>query len=218
MQVNLTRVAEKVQRYLPYVIIMVLTAMLFTKCENSQTQLATIKALTTENTNYHLKNGQLVVSANSLKAVNKKQALELMGNDKALKEMAKKFTNVKTITKYITKAHLDTVRIVYTDSIPCVFEKKGSIATKDYSLNYLSNQKGVSVSDLQIDDDITIVTGIKRKWFLGKETTTVDVTNTNQLVKIGVLEHTEVVRKKRFWDTALFKFGAGFVSAAIILK
>ena len=41
------------------VLVLFLTSTLFSKCENEKVQLATIKALTEENTSYKLKNNQL---------------------------------------------------------------------------------------------------------------------------------------------------------------
>jgi hypothetical protein len=191
---------------------------LSSKCERERVQLANVKALTSELESYKLKNGQLVVSKEALVLTNKELKGSILSKDAVLKEMVKKVAVVKTVTRYVNKIRVDTINVVYKDSIPCVFEKNGSIATKDYSLNYKTNQKGLSISDLSIENSVTIVTGTKRKWFLGKETQTVNVTNTNSLVKIESLEHIEIKRNKRFWDSNLFKIGLGFAAGVLIAK
>jgi hypothetical protein len=216
MQINLSNINWK--QIGLYLAILVLASMLFSKCKNESLQLATIKALKTENSEYRLKNKQLVVSSNALFATNKKQALELIGKTETVKQLTDKFAKVKSITKYVDKIRIDTVNVIYKDSVPCVFEKSGSITNEEYSLNYKSNQKGIDITDLSIENDVTIVTGTKRKWFLGKEIQTIDITNSNKLVKLGELQHVEIVPKKRFYETTLFKVGIGVLAGALIVR
>jgi len=216
MQINLSNINWK--QIGLYIMILVLVSMLFAKCKNENLQLATIKALKTENASYKLKNGQLVTSAKTLIATNEKQAIELIGNTETIKQLTDEFSKVKSITKYVEKVKIDTVQIVYKDSVPCEFEKFGSIANEDYSLNYKSNQKGIDITDLTIDNDVTIVTGIKRKWFLGKETLTIDVTNSNKLIQNSELQHVEIQQNKPFYDTTLFKVGVGFLAGTLLTR
>jgi len=68
MQINLSNINWK--QIGLYLIILVLSCVLFAKCKNENLQLATIKALKSENTSYKLKNGQLVTSAKTLIATN----------------------------------------------------------------------------------------------------------------------------------------------------
>lgn len=217
MQIDLTNINWK-QLGL-YVVILVLASMLFSKCKNENSHLATIEALKSKNNSYQLKNGQLVTSTKTLITTNEKQAIEIIGKTETIKELTEKFTKVKSITKFIEKVKIDTVQIVYKDSVPCQFEKAGSIATEDYSLNYKSNQKGVDISDLALENDtVTIVTGVKRKWFWGKETITTDVTNSNKLIITSELQHVEIQPNKPFYDTTLFKIGIGILTGALIVR
>lgn len=216
MQIDLSQINWK-QTGL-YFIIGALLGVLLSKCENEKKQLANVKALTSELSSYKLKNGQLVVSAEALVYTNKELEQKVLAKDTQLQEMAKKFSTIKAVTKYVNKIRIDTINVVYKDSVPCVFEKTGSVATKDYSLNYKTNQAGLSISDLSIENNVSIITGIKRKWFLGKETQTVSVTNSNSLIKMESLQNIEIKKTKRFWDTNLFKIGLGFVAGVSLVK
>jgi hypothetical protein len=198
-------------------IIIVLICILFSQCQNNKTQLSTIDALNSKNTSYRLKNGQLVESTKTLLAFNQKQAIDLIGKDE-VKELTNKFSKVNTITKYIEKLRIDSVKIAYKDSVPCIFERTGTIKNIDFSLNYKSNQKGISIDSLEIENKVTIVSGMKRKWFWGKETYVTDVTNSNKLIKIDSLQHVEIQPKKRFYDTNLFKISVGFILGKITSK
>ena len=217
MQINLSNINWK-QLGL-YVVILVLASMLFAKCKNENLQLATIKALKTENTSYKLKNGQLVTSSKTLIATNEKQAVELIGNTETIKQLTDEFSKVKSITKYVEKIKIDTVQIVYKDSVPYEFEKSGKIVNEDYSLNYKSNQKGIDITDLSLENNnVTIVTGIKKKWFWGNETITTDITNSNKLIKIGEMQHVEIQPKKKFYETTVFKIGIGVLAGTLITR
>lgn len=217
MQINLTNINWK--QIGLYVVILILASMLFAKCKNENLQLATIKALKSENASYRLKNGQLVTSAKSLIVSSQKQAIELIGKTETIKQLTDKFSKVKTITKYVEKVKIDTITVVYKDSVPCMFEKSGSIANEDYSLNYKSTQKGIDITDLALENDtVTIVNGIKKKWFWGKETITTDITNSNKLVKLGELQHIEIQPKKKFYETTLFKVGIGVLAGTLITR
>lgn len=132
--------------------------------------------------------------------------------------IVKKFTEIKTVTRYVDRIKIDTITIRYKDTIPCVFERSGAINEKEYSLTYQSNQNGLNLSNIQLHDSLLIVTGTKRKWFLGKETNTIDISHTNKYISSDQLQHIEVVPKKKFYDTNLFKFVVGFGLGVAVTK
>lgn len=132
--------------------------------------------------------------------------------------IVKKFTKIKTVTRYVDKIKIDTIKIHYKDSIPCVFERSGAITEKEYSLTYQTNQNGFKVYNMQMNDSLLIVTGTKRKWFLGKETNTIDISHTNKYISSDQIQHVEVVPKKEWYDTTLFKFGVGFILGVAVTK
>ena len=201
-----------------YVLILVLASMLFVKCKNENLQLVTIEALKSENASYKLKNGQLVISAKTLFASNQKQAIELIGKTEAVKQLTDKFTKVKSITKYVNKIQIDTISVVYKDSIKCDFERIGELKTKEYSFDYKSNNKGFTVANFHIEDSLIHVTGIKKKWFWGRETNTIDISNFNKYISSEDVLHVEIQPKKRFYETTLFKVGIGVLAGTLITR
>ncbi len=130
----------------------------------------------------------------------------------------KKFHEIKTVTKYVERLQIDTIKVAYKDSIPCDFERSGELKTKEYSFTYKSNNKGFAVNNMMLEDSLLIVTGIKRKWFLGKETNTIDISHSNKYISSDNVQHFEVVQKKKFYETTLFKVGIGFIAGVAIMK
>ena len=109
------------------IVCLLLISQLFAKCENQKVQLANIDALNKELITYELKNGQLVTSVDNLIYSKEQLNNSLVMKDKKVKELTDKFSNVKTVTKFVTNTKLDTIKLTYKDSIPCNFEKKDSV-------------------------------------------------------------------------------------------
>lgn len=197
---------------------LVAVSSLFTKCENEKVQLANVSALNKENTFYKLKNGQLVTSTEVLSYDKAQLKNSLLLKDKKIKELVDKFHNLKGVINYITITKFDTIEIPYKDTIPCIFNKKDSVLKKWYHIAYESNQKGIKITELSIPDSVIVATGLKRKWFLGKQTQTTDITHANPFVQTQQVQHIEVVIPKKWYDTNLFKIGIGFIGGVLITR
>ena len=200
------------------VLCLILLSQLFQKCESEKLQLANIEALNSQTKVYKLKNGQLVTSVENLHYTNSQLKSSLLMKDKNVKELVNKFSNVKSVTKYVTNTKFDTIKLVYQDSIPCNFERVGSDLKEWYHIAYKSNQKGVEITELSIPDSVIVVTGEKRKWFWGKRTSVTDITHANPFVETESIQHIEVVKPAKWYDSTIFKIGVGFIGGILLLK
>jgi hypothetical protein len=200
------------------VLCLILLSQLFQKCESEKLQLANIEALNSQTKVYKLKNGQLVTSVENLHYTNSQLKSSLLMKDKNVKELVNKFSNVKSVTKYVTNTKFDTIKLVYKDSIPCNFEKVGSDLKEWYHIAYKSNQKGVEITELSIPDSVIVITGEKRKWFWGKRTSVTDITHANPFVETESIQHIEVVKPAKWYDSTIFKIGVGFIGGILLLK
>lgn len=195
-----------------------LLSQLFQKCENENLQLANIKALNSQTKVYKLKNGQLVTSVQNLHYTNSQLKNSLLMKDKKVKELTNKFSQVKSITKYVTNTKFDTINIIFKDSVPCNFERIGSDFKEWYQLGYKSNQKGVVITDLFIPDSVIIATGDKRKWFWGKRTSVTDITHANPFINTEDVQHIEVVNPTKWYDSTILKIAVGFIGGVFLFK
>lgn len=192
-------------------------------CNNSlrnelSMQKRNVISLNKENVSYRTKNGDLVNSVNTLQ-YDKTQLNDLiLSNDKKLQEISDRFSKIQHLTKYITNTKFDTIKITYKDSIPFVFKKKDSIKEKWYSFKYMSDQKGLSIKDLIIPDSISIVSGIKRNWFLGKETQTIDISHSNPNIQSLNIQHIQVPKNKSFVEKYFVKELLSFALGVYIAK
>ena len=200
------------------IVCLILLSQLFQKCESEKLQLANIEALNSQTKVYKLKNGQLVTSVENLHYTNSQLKNSLLMKDKKVKELVNKFSNVKSVTKYVTNTKFDTIKLVYNDSIPCEFERIGSDMKEWYHIAYKSNQKGVEITELSIPDSVIVVTGDKRKWFWGKRTSVTDITHANPFVETESIQHIEVVKPAKWYDSTIFKIGLGFIGGVFLMK
>jgi hypothetical protein len=200
------------------VVCLILLSQLFQKCESEKVQLANIEALNSQTNVYKLKNGQLVTSVENLQYTNSQLKNSLLMKDKKVKELINKFSNVKSVTKYVTNTKFDTIKLVYQDSIPCNFERIGSDLKEWYHIAYKSNQKGVEITELSIPDSVIVVTGDKRKWFWGKRTSVTDITHANPFVETESIQHIEIVQPAKWYDSTILKIGVGLIGGIFLMK
>ena len=214
---------SKVDKNRIYIMMLIMTCLLlisslFSKCQNEKVQLANVEALNKEAKVYRLKNGQLVTSVENLNYTNGQLKNSILMKDKKFKELVNKFSNVKSVTKYVTNTKFDTIKLVYQDSIPCNFERIGSDLKEWYHIAYKSNQKGVEITELSIPDSVIVVTGEKRKWFWGKRTSVTDITHANPFVQTDAVQHIEVVKPAKWYDSTIFKIGVGLIGGIFLVK
>jgi hypothetical protein len=116
----------------------------------------------------------------------------LLEKDKEFAAVTKQYSKVHSVTKFNTVTRIDTIAVRYTDTIPCIFSRKGTVQDKWYSFTFKATQNGLHIDSLTLPNNTFVVTGTKRKWFLGKETVTTEVTHTNPYLHTRQLQASEV--------------------------
>ena len=178
--------------------------------------VANMAALTDSVTHYKNKLGTSTASIKTLQ-LDKKQIQELLiKKDRELSALAFEFSKVHSITKYTTLTKFDTIQLAYTDSVPCVFERTGTVKNQWYSFGYRSNQKGVEFDTLSIPNTATVITGTKRKWFLGKETLTTDITNSNPYISVTGITAAELTLPTPWYKKWYVWLAGGLLAGSII--
>jgi hypothetical protein len=112
--------------------------------------------------------------------------------DRQLAALTKSFAKVDQVIQYKTITLYDTLNVVYHDSVPCIFGRDGLVEKPWYRFHYTTNQKGITLDSLSFPNTAIIITGTKRKWFLGKEALLTEVSNTNPHIKVTTLMAAEV--------------------------
>lgn len=140
-----------------------------------------------------------IATAKTLELENHQVRSLLLKKDKTLAIIAAEFSKIHTITKYKSKIVIDTIRIRFKDSIPCIFNTSGKKLGNSYSFNYCISQKGIEIDSLMLPTQTTVITGIKKKWFFGPQVLTTDISNSNPYIKITRIESAEIIIKQPWY-------------------
>lgn len=202
-------------------IIIVLLALLFVSIRECRRSVAVAgqnyDALTDTIQYYTNSLGQRSASIRTLQ-LDKSQLREvILKKDKELHALSKEFSKISTVVKFQTVTEFDTIRITYADSVPCVFDRKGNIADNWYHFNYSSDQSGIQIDSFKTWTSANIITGTKRKWFLGEQVLKTDITLSNPYMTVTNAASVEVAvpspwyRKWYVW-AAIGAVGGGLIA------
>lgn len=192
-----------------FILILVLLCVAVSYELKRKTDQNNISALQAENRTYKLKNGNIAISTRII-TLPEKQAPKT--------PETKPFSKVESITKEEQEIRIDTIYVPYKDTIPCVFKKEGQFTVKEYSFKYRSDQYGLGLQNMVIHDSATYVHGVKRKWILGEETRTLDISHSNKYLITRSASHIEYKDPVRWYENGLFKFGVGVLIGAAITR
>lgn len=176
---------------------------------------ANFKALTDSVTYFTNRLGTQSASIKTLQLDKLQLEKTMLAKDKQLATLTKEFSRVKTVVKYSQTIKYDTIAIIYTDTVPCIFSRVGKVNTQWYRFNYITNNKGIIIDSLTINNKATVITGFKRSWFLGKETLNTTVTNTNPNIIISSLTSAQVIVPNPWYKKWYVWLGAGVIGGIL---
>ena len=177
-----------------------------------------LDALTDTLITFKNKIGTQTASIKTLKYSKQQLQNHLLEKDTELATLAKQFARINSVIKYKTLVKLDTLRVVYHDTVPYVFTRIGTVKQPFYNFTYTSTQDGFLIDSLSILNTATVITGTKRKWFLGAETVITDVTNSNPYITVTGITAAEVVVPNPWYKKWYVWFAAGIAGGYLIAR
>ena len=201
------------------VILMIAFFVSVKSCFENKKQAFSATEMLSDSTKYFKnKLGTETASKMVLETSNKLFKETILKKDLELKKLTDEFSRVKSVVKYKTKFEIDTVNVVFVDSIPCEFERIGSFDKKHFKFDWEFNQNKFQLKNINIENETTLITGFKRKWIFGRQTLTTDITNSNEFIKTTQIKTIELKIPKTFHETRLFNFSVGLATGFLIFK
>jgi len=139
----------------------------------------------------------------------------ILSKDEQLAALSKEFSRIRTIVQYTQQITYDTIAVTYKDSVPCIFNRLGTVNTKWYAFKYESTNNGFVIDSLTLDNKVTVMSGFKRSWLLGRQTLVTDVTNSNPHIMVTELKSTEIVIPSPWYKKWYVCLGAGVIGTLI---
>lgn len=206
--------------YPAVLIILVITILLSAECCNDNKKNAGSNFIALTDTVTYFTNALGTQSA-SIKTLQLKESQlknTILAKDKELATLTKQFSKVKTIVKHTQVVKLDTINILFKDTVPCTFSREGTLKNKWYSLNYKGNNKGFAIDSLIITNQVTTIMGYKRKWLLGEETLVTDVINSNPYITTKTLQSIQIIVPVPWYKKWYVWAAGGIVGGFLISK
>lgn len=141
---------------------------------------------------------------------------QVINRDKQLSALSKEFTSVKNVVKIKEVARFDSIYLPFREKIPSGFTIKDTINTKQYGFTYKIDSAGLSLQNFTIPNETTIITGYKQKWFLGRQTITTDVTNSNPYISTESIVSAEVVVPEPWYKKWYVWLAAGLITGVLV--
>lgn len=211
---------------LPLITTALAVALLFTiqRCNNEKTRGdINADALTDTVSHYQNRLGTQTASIKTLQ-LDKKQLQDILLNkDKDLAALASEFAKVKSIVQANTETNIPHIGIKFPQPITVhdttvVLPPPGAVFTDWYSLGYEITKDSLKIEPFKTWADLTVITGTKRKWFLGKETVTTDIAADNPHFEISAIKSAEVVVPVPWYKKWYVWAAGGLIGGFIIAK
>ena len=162
-----------------------------------------IETLTSDIKEFKTKQGLWAFEKQAFEGTEKDLKQIIKTKDAALQNALKTFKKRVAAASIKTIVEIDTVFIPYDKTVDFEFSETFKKDTKYYSINGVANQKGVDVLNVSIPNTQTLVIGKKKVGFL-KDETTVDVINSNPLIKVDELEAFSFKSKPKRFGLGVF--------------
>ncbi|AXG73929.1 hypothetical protein DVK85_06600 [Flavobacterium arcticum] len=218
------------KQYISYVVITALVLILFFQCERSanfrKRTYNNQEALTDTIKQYKNKLGTTTASIKTLQMTKEQLQNELIEKDSKLAALASEFKTIKHITRFKSDVQLQPISFAFDtpiyptltkdSTVTSGFERKGFTTTKWYNMGYKVTNDSFTIHPFSTWTETTVITGFKRKWFLGKQTLVTDVTNTNPYIKINTIKTADVIVPEPWYKKWYVWLAAGFVTGVAV--
>jgi hypothetical protein len=147
----------------------------------------------------------------------------VIDKDASLKQLTAEFSKVKSVTKFNSAVNFDTIGVKFdapiigmADTIPAL-EKEGLAQGKWFSMGYKITNDSLIIAPFSTWTETTVITGFKRKWLLGRQTLTTDITTTNPHITISAIKSAEVIVPEPWYKKWYLWLAAG-IAGGMLLK
>jgi hypothetical protein len=213
------------KRIIPYALLLFLLVIIVRQCQ----QNSKIKDLAQANTNtltdsiryYTNRLGSQTAMIRTLQLDKQQFESLIIEKDKELSKLAEEFVSVKSVTQAQSEITIDTIAVKFEEKIPIgdsagSFVRSGLIKNKWYTVGYKVTNDSLTLSPFSTLTKTYIITGTKRRWFLGKETLTTEVSYDNPYIKVTEMEAAEIAVHQKWYQKWYVWLAAGLVGGLVI--
>lgn len=215
-------------RYWREILILILTVILVASIQQCGSEKArasaNYKALTDTTSHFKNKLGTITGTKSALQLTNSELKQTLLNKDDSLKQLSKEFVQLRSIVKFRTNIKLPSASVKFDtpipgqpcDSLPIAFERSGEFKHKWFQFHYNVTPDSLKITDMVMNNTTTVITGVKRKWFLGQQVVKTDVTHSNPYVSTQQITSAEIVVPEPWYKKWYVWLAAGLAGGLLI--
>lgn len=149
--------------------------------------------------------GTITASKKAFEVTAKELKKQVWIKDEKINKLTKDFEKLQSVIKTTTAVSIPEINVAYKDSVPFIFERKAQVKNDWYSLNVKSDHKGITLSNLNLENTSYHILGQKRDGLFKKPYWEAEVTNTNPYFKTTNIEIQVIQEKQPFYNKWWFR-------------
>lgn len=149
--------------------------------------------------------GTITASKKALEVTVGELKKQVWVKDEVIVKLTKDYKDLKSVAKIETTVKVPEIKLDYETPIPFEFERFLKVDKEHYSFNIKSNNIGLTLSDLNLENTSYIVIGEKRDGLFKKPYYVTEVTNTNPYFLTKNVEVQIIQEKKPFYNKLWFR-------------
>lgn len=209
---------EKIKTILPYAIILLLLVLLFKKCDDEKKAIDLYVLENQKVKTYKNNLGTITSTVQALELTQKQLKQMVLQKDDSLKKLVSEFNKAETIVKWKTKYIRDTILVPFEVLVDCDFDITGKFrGDKWIGFDYNINNSHLSLMNVSVPNETTIITGTKRNWIFGKQYLTTDITHSNPYIKTEQVQSIVIPVQQEWYNSKYVWFLAG-LGGGLLLK
>lgn len=133
-----------------------------------------------------------------------------------LQNSIKKYRKINSVLEQKMTIKIDTIFVPFDNVIECEFEREIDLKNSLYLFKAKVNNLGFKILELELQNTQTIVIGNKKNGWFKSDELTVEVTNSNELIKTVEVEVIVTKKKKKLIENQWFTGLIGFVAGVLL--
>lgn len=215
-------------KYYREIIIILLLALLLSaiaKCEQ-QTHYANdnLEALSDKTIWYNNRLGIETASHKTLQLTNAEMHRILIQKNDTIAQLTKEFVKLRSVVTYKSTAKLPLIGIKIekplslesSDSSLVNFQRLGEVSEKWFRFDYNLTCDSLKLANFTIPNNTIAITGVKRKWFLGKSIVTTDIIHSNPYIQTENIAAAEIIVPEPWYKKWYLWLAAGIAGGLLI--
>lgn len=207
------------------VLLIALLVVTMVKCSDEAARANyNLDALTNKTAWFENRIGNETATKKTLQVTNAELRKILLKKNDTIALLAKEFSRLTNVVNFKSTAKLPAIGVKLEKPLPVRpcdsavvdFERAGNVKEKWFKFNYKITPDSLKLDNFTILNNTTVITGVKKKWFLGAPVVTTDITHTNPYIKTDNITAAEITVSQPWYKKWYLWLGLGIAGGLMV--